>query len=134
MSDLPPFCSAACTAASLALLPPLGRLVAPSPICSLLIVPPLSVHPPGSVYEPLAELLVQGDAILLPGHAWSEQLLPLLMDVAASSSCGDELPMVETDGELQSFPNTVAGSSNAVRRRASPSLAMPLGSLNAHPR
>ena len=86
------------------------------------------------MYEPLAELLVQGDAILLPGHAWSEQLLPLLMDVAASSSCGDELPMVETDGELQSFPNTVAGSSDAVRRRASPSLAMPLGSLYAHAR
>jgi hypothetical protein len=86
------------------------------------------------VYEPLAELQVQGDAILLPGHAWSEQLLPLLMDVAASSSYGDELPMVETDGELQSFPNTVPGSSDAVRRRASPSLAMPLGSLNVHAR
>jgi hypothetical protein len=86
------------------------------------------------VYEPLAELQVQGDAILLPGHAWSEQLLPLLMDVAASSSYGDELPMVETDGELQSFPNTVAGSSDGVRRRASPSLATPLGSLNAHAR
>ena len=88
------------------------------------------------MYEPLAELQVQGDAILLPGHAWSEQLLPLLMDVAASSSYGDELPMVETDGELQSFPNTVAGSSDAVRRRASPSpsLAMPLGSLNVHAR
>ena len=86
------------------------------------------------MYEPLAELQVQGDAILLPGHAWSEQLLPLLMDVAASSSYGDELPMVETDGELQSFPNTVPGSSDAVRRRASPSLAMPLGSLNVHAR
>lgn len=72
------------------------------------------------MYEPLAELQVQGDAILLPGHAWSEQLLPLLMDVAASSSYGDELPMVETDGELQSSRTLLQAAATpcvAARRR-----------------
>ena len=72
------------------------------------------------MYEPLAELQVQGDAILLPGHAWSEQLLPLLMDVAASSSYGDELPMVETDGELQLSERCCRQQ----RRRASPRVAV----------
>lgn len=52
---------------------------------------------------PLAELQLADGAVLLPGGAWSnEQLVPLLADLAASNSAGNELPMPldQNDGAL----------------------------------